>query len=187
MTVDLAPGTGTQFTGFGSQLINATDQVAFVGFYGVSALNKQGIFVGGPGGTPTKIALLGDPAPGTSGTYGRFSIRGLTDSGDVVFFANVQDPGGFSYGAFFHGSSAGTVSLIVKQGDPAPGGGTFSGGLGTAFVNADGDVAFGLAPWPFWRGCRRVSHSAGSFGRLPGPPRRSPLTAIPCSAAPPGS
>src|SRR5712664_459022 len=79
--------------------------------------------------TVRAVALAGDPAPG-GGTFEHFGVESLpivapaNTKGQVVFFATLLRATASE--AFFLASEGRTVR-VVAEGDPVPGGGTFSG------------------------------------------------------------
>lgn len=95
------------------------------------------------------VALAGDPAPG-GGTFEHFGVEALpivapTNSrAQVAFFATLlRSP---ASEAFFLAGKSRTIRLVA-EGDPVPGGGTFSG-FGRhpiPALNERGDVAFAAA------------------------------------------
>ena len=145
---DVAPGTGGQiFINFGSVRINNNDEVAFIGDFEPPVLGSAGLFVGTPGGPVSKIAALGETAPGTGGgTYDSFSLIGINDNGDVAFLSDIA--GGVTARAIFISTSSG-ISKVAAQNDPAPGTtGTFNLVFLNPFnyaLNSNGDVAFAAA------------------------------------------
>src|SRR5262245_66170199 len=76
-----------------------------------------------------RVAVTGQPAPG-GGTFDRFSVESLpivapiNGKGQVAFFATVLR-GRASEGLFL--SSGTQITKLAADGDPAPGGGAFSG------------------------------------------------------------
>jgi hypothetical protein len=108
-----------------------------------------GLFAVVRGGTGRTVAMRGDPLPG-GGRIDRFSSSayeghvGINTAGAVAFFA---DPvGGYTQGGVFLATGGG-LQKIVRVGDAAPGGGTFSGFGGCCYVsqlglNDAGDVTF---------------------------------------------
>ena len=95
------------------------------------------------------VAIAGDPAPG-GGTFEHFSVEALpivapaNTKGQVAFFATILRSTASE--AFFLASPQRTVR-VVAEGDPVPGGGTFSG-FGRhpiPALNERGDVAFAAA------------------------------------------
>lgn len=132
---DPAPGGGS-FTSFeGLPSLNASGEVAFTG--DVAGVPGDGIFVES-GGSLTAVARVGDSAPGTTGAYEQLLSPDLNDSGDVAFQASIDDPPG-SGGLFAR--RAGSVELVVLNGDPAPGGGSFIS-TGPPKLAGNGDVVY---------------------------------------------
>ncbi len=125
---DPAPGGGTFFfSGADPLTINASGQVAFVAF-------PRGLYLSS-GGTLARLARQGDPAPG-GGTFVNFNSPSINSGGRVAFRANLSGGGA---GIFL--ASGGTITRIVRNGDPAPGGGSFT----TFFrlsLNDAGQIAF---------------------------------------------
>ncbi len=79
----------------------------------------------------TKVVGFGDPAP-IGGTFTRFTSLDINDQGHIGFAACAGSP---SCG--FFASSGGSISTLVRRGDPVPGGGTLSGDCGGEFGNGD--------------------------------------------------
>ncbi len=108
--------------------VNDSGQVAF---YADGAVLRQS------NGQTTIVAAFGDPAPG-GGTFIDAGGALINASGQIVFSANVTAPG--RPGIFLW--SDGSTQLIVRDGDPAPGGGTFT--LSYEYsLNELGEIAFG--------------------------------------------
>jgi hypothetical protein len=115
-------------------VINAHGQVAFhakVAGVGISSSNDWGIWRG-QHGEISKVVHEGDAAPGAGGAlFGNTSLVGLSinDRGDVVF-PNVLTGSGvnsFNDGSLWLADAAGTLFLIVREGDSlevAPGSST---------------------------------------------------------------
>jgi hypothetical protein len=104
----------------------------------------EGYFSASPGGMAT-IAVEGQPAPGTTEDFQRIdsSLR-ISDSGDIAFYGTLDTfsgPTGIWMGA------AGTLSLLVRLGDIAPGGGGDSFLILNDFprISEAGDVGFSSA------------------------------------------
>ena len=86
----------------------------------------------------THIATLGDSAPGGGKFINDFEPWSINSSGDMAFAADLDTEG---EGIFI--SRKGQISEIMRSGQPAPGGGTFNGGvLSHSPINDKGDVAF---------------------------------------------
>jgi hypothetical protein len=102
-------------------------------------------------GTLTPVAVPGMAAPG-GGTFGGvFYNPAMDNRGDIVFTGLVTgtdiDPStppgcdGIA-NALFLSSKDGTLTSIVRPGDPAPGGGVFDDAMNGS-INDAGDIAFG--------------------------------------------
>ncbi len=124
------------------------------------------------GYTFTPIAFLGDPAPG-GGTFNNdFEPSALNNQGIRAFTADLIMPG--QEGIFL--DQRGTLTQLMRFGQPAPGGGVFAGGeLGNIGLNDEGDVAFAftLEPLQFFQlapgavgGVYRYSHITGDVRRV---------------------
>src|SRR5437867_3006132 len=102
-----------------------------------------------PGAAPfTRIANLGDPAPG-GGTFAAgvdFEPYAINSSGKLGFAADMSTGG---EGVFT--GRAGALTQVARSGLPAPGGGTFGGFgvFGNVGLNENGDVAFSFGLEPF--------------------------------------
>jgi hypothetical protein len=117
--------TGESFSNvaFDTGALNDAGQVAFrARVTGGSSGSHDGIFRG-DGINLVHVARGGEPAPGTSGTYGGFSVASLTSDGHAVFVASVNSDDAGTYG-IFRGDEMGT-SAILLGGQAAPGGGFF--------------------------------------------------------------
>ena len=77
-------------------------------------------------GQIVKVAAVGDPSP-IGGTFGAVGPGSINNNGKVVFLAS---PEGETINSNLFMWDNGVVTKIAALGDPAPGGGTFSG-LGT--------------------------------------------------------
>jgi hypothetical protein len=111
----------------------------------------------------THIATLGDAAPGGGTFINDFEPWSINSSGDVAFAADL-DTGG--EGIFI--SRKGQISEIMRSGQPAPGGGTFSGGVLTySPINDKGDVAFAftLGDFPL-AGVYHFTRATGSLSAV---------------------
>ncbi len=151
---DTAPGTGgyvygRSFTVLG---LDASDNVAFAsgivpGTYPTNAAAQGALFFAPNGGAAVRVAMPGDPAPGTGGSFGSVAGRvnswngsGLTAQGEVMFSAAITGGNG-GYGCFL--GSAGGVRKIVAQGDSNLKGETFTfTGSPCGQVNNVGQVQF---------------------------------------------
>jgi hypothetical protein len=74
-------------------------------------------------GQIVKVAAIGDPSP-IGGTFGAVGPGSINDNGKVVFLAS---PVGDTINSNLFMWDNGVVTKVAALGDPAPGGGTFSG------------------------------------------------------------
>jgi hypothetical protein len=138
---DAAPGTGTTFSAFTLPVSVSDAGFAFVAdLAGFGGSSQDAIFADAGSGL-TLIAKVGDPAPVPGGaTFTYFWTPSLNAAGEAVFHA------GYSNGSYLQGLfrwSAGTITPVLLQGDPAPGAGlTFDQFTSYPSQNAPGDVAF---------------------------------------------
>jgi hypothetical protein len=110
--------TGAALTAASSAAsINSSGQVLFTGTTSTGA----NLLLGAAGGTPVKIARVGDTSPG-GGTFASFATPSLNNSGEVAFMATVT--GGPS--GIFIGSTASAPVALALDGSPSPAGGNFS-------------------------------------------------------------
>jgi hypothetical protein len=117
------PG-GLNFHTFGAQMaVSDSGQVAFDGYGMPSSTARFGLYAAMPGGSVSKIIDNASTLPGTSGNAGGFGGDHQVGSqeGNVVF--SGSDVAGF--GGVYRWDGRSLVPL-VKRGDPAPGGGTFT-------------------------------------------------------------
>ena len=111
-----------------------------------------GGFVADKHGSISSVVSPGDAAPG-GGIFDYGTVSSINDRGDVIFLAHVdgdecvgssaqeQDIGCLG-SAFLKAAPTGEIRLIVRQGGPAPGGGTCRGAA-RSLVNNRRQVAFG--------------------------------------------
>ena len=98
--------------------------------------------------TVETIALTGDPAPGTPAgtTLGFFQTLRGTSQNEVVVDSSLMGPGVTfeNDAAIFIREEGGDLSLVVREGDPAPGAGdgVFFRDLGDPTVNAQREIVF---------------------------------------------
>lgn len=141
---EAAPGCGP----FGSLVLpwlNNEGQTVFIG----RVSGRYGTFFY-DGSQVRSVVCPGDPAPG-GGTFVSTLMPTLNDWGQMVFEGAVSSPG--RAGIFLY--EKGDLSQIVRGGDPAPGGETFSG-LYVPLINASGQVAF-------WGSLRTSPETYGAF------------------------
>lgn len=125
-----APAGGNYLAlSFLNATLNARHEVAFDAIVSGPPSITTGVFVG-DGETTSAIALGLNPA-GTS--FGFVSNPFIAPNGDVVFDVNGGD---------IFTSNGGRIVALVRDGDPAPGGGTVTP-FGAAAANDHGAVAYG--------------------------------------------
>src|SRR5262249_26870759 len=145
---DPAPGTGGGRVGSGVTLTGRNDAggVAFVapGEVAGGVFKPPPLYLSPSRCEPARIAGLGDPAPGTAGTFGPITGIALNSRGEILFSASIV--GGAGGAGLFVGSTAG-VRKVVANGDPNPLGGSFAITFSSANVqlNDAGQASFALA------------------------------------------
>lgn len=146
---DAVPGVQASIAAFNRPAINSLGDVAFSasldpGFLGYGAFRstENGLSV---------IALSGDPAPGTGDDVSFDTLAPnvyLNDRGETLFSASLEGPEvlGLENTGLFLDHKVRGLSLVVREGDPAPGtqGDLTFRHLGTFYptVNNTGQVAF---------------------------------------------
>jgi hypothetical protein len=124
--------SGSGECGFYSSLTSTTDG------------STRGVFRGDGSGV-SAVARQLQAAPGAGGgTFSSFGLNpGINESGEMVFFGNLQDTTDGSTLGIFRGDGS-TVSVIARPNQPAPGagGGTFFALGGSPSINSIGQVAF---------------------------------------------
>jgi hypothetical protein len=96
----------------------------------------------------TVLATIPGPAPGGGQFTFDFEPWDLNNRGELSFCADLSTGGE----GVFTGAAKGPLSKIIRPGDPAPGGGTFSAGCwADPGINDGGDIAaaFQLDPFTF--------------------------------------
>lgn len=118
----------------------------------------------------SKVAALGDSAPGGNNYTIDFEPYAINNQGDIGFVADLDIPGGGEGVFLVHN---GKISPLARSGGSAPGGGTFYGAPGIGdngpfSVNASGDAAFSFflgplsSPYGIDAGVYRYSHKNGT-------------------------
>jgi hypothetical protein len=160
-----APGGGT-FLGVRQSSISNLGHVAFSGF----ASFNSGIYLSANG--QLSLAIDGNtPLPGGEGPFGTISLNAINDLDQIAFLAqSFPSPNGM------YVLANGQFATIARDGDVAPGGGTFSLGFpdprfGPAISN-NGDVAFAADLSTGGRGVFLFSN--GTLTRIAGPGDPSP-------------
>ena len=150
---DRAPGTpsGVNFIEFFPYRLNNAGQIAFQASLtgsGVGSMNDTGIWAGPPGAFAL-VARSGSQAPGTSiGTlFFHFERATLNEAGHAAFPAILSGTGvDTSNDKGLWSDHSGTLTLIARDGDQAPGtpeGVNFREIDSRAALNSAGQIAFG--------------------------------------------
>jgi hypothetical protein len=151
MSGNPAPGTSGNFSGINGASVNSAGLVGFQS-YSSDGSHFCGLFSGN-GVSTSAIALQGNGAPGTSGTYDSLPIAGppINSSAQAAFLATTTDST-HSQGVFLNSSA------IALVGNHAPGtSGNYSDlSLTTPVLNSSGQVAFIASTTD-------VSHGSGVF------------------------
>lgn len=140
---DAAPDTAVHFSNFGTPVLNNSGQVAFFGRVdglGVNLGNGQGIWSEGSGSLALAVRA-NNPAPGTDGTF--LQLRGFvfSDTGKVAFRGFVIGRSKRARNEIWS-EEDGSLTLIVRESDGAPGTNETFSALNDPVINASGQVAF---------------------------------------------
>lgn len=125
-----APAGGNYSPFFINVSLNARHEVALDAFV-IGPSPTTGVFVG-DGKTTSTIALGVNPDP-AGPSFGFVSVPFITPNGVVVFDVNETD---------IFRSDGKKIVPLVRDGDPAPGGGTISPSVSTRAVNNHGVIAY---------------------------------------------
>jgi len=179
MTGDPAPGSGgrTFTTNFTDPRINSAGEVAFGARVSGGSNDSVWQTAGGLVIQPA-LAIENDPAPG-GGTYSSLSTSAirLNDLGHVAYRVRVGGSDGY------WSNRTGSVQLIVKEGDPAPGSvppGNFSNlNASRIYLNNSDHIAFNDSDldgvWSESTGSIQLVAGAGN----PSPPPIGPILNVP--------
>ena len=129
-------------TGFTPDINDAGDVIFFCDVNGGDS--RRALFLyQAASGQIVKVAAVGDPSP-IGGTFGAVGPGSINNNGKVVFLAS---PVGDTVNSNLFMWDNGVVTKVAALGDPAPGGGTFSGLGVESFGFQDGTfVPFGPVP-----------------------------------------
>jgi hypothetical protein len=154
-----APGGGTFMGAYFNLGMNNQGDIVFPGLATDTAVAPPGtipnyhgmalgLFEQDRHGTASRLVMPGDPAPG--GRVFDDAWNGSINSGGDVAFSghllgdscvNIGPPFVCGDSLYLRDAATGAITSIAHQGDPAPGGGTFSAAFG-ALINASDQVAF---------------------------------------------
>jgi hypothetical protein len=129
---------GTFFT---PDINDAGDVLFFCDVNGGSSRRALFLYRGATGEI-VKVAAIGDPSP-LGGTFGAVGPGSINNNGKVVFLASAV--GTLNSDIFMWDN--GVVTKVAAVGDPAPGGGTFSG-LGTESAGFQDGTNIPVGPAP---------------------------------------
>jgi hypothetical protein len=122
------PALGTP--GSANAIVNASGQVVVTAL--LQSNGTRALFVGTGGGTPIKVAMVGDVVqPGITITSTLVNQVAIDPTGQVSFQATTT--GGAS--ALLVGAPGGPLAKVARVGEPSPGGGTFASFAWPSFNN----------------------------------------------------
>jgi len=149
-TGDAAPGGGgAVFSFISPPTFNDAGQTAFFASLtgaGVGGTNDSGVWSEGSGAMAL-VARKGDPAPGTAAgvVFNGFFPPSLNAAGKVAFTGILTGTGVTGANDWGIWSDAGgSLELVIREGDPAPGigGGVVLSSVDEVFINGMGHVVF---------------------------------------------
>jgi len=142
-----APGTSATFLALGGPVLNNAGQIAFPGL-----LTGNGVRFRDPGiwsegsGALALVAREGSAAPGTSSVFFRFEFPVILNSkGQTAFAGRVANTGINNINDGIWSEGSGSLALVVREGDGAPGTNGSFGAFGFAnrpLLNDAGQIAF---------------------------------------------
>ena len=136
---DVAEGTGGgTYFGIGAPELSDSGALAAIGTLD-GGLAEAGLFVGDITGI-SAVVLLGDPAPGTGGTFSNFRAWDINDDGDLAFAANIEG-GSVGNGIFLLSGAVLTPIALAGQSAPETGGGVFNT-LEDPHIGESGAIAY---------------------------------------------
>jgi T5SS/PEP-CTERM-associated repeat protein len=148
-----APGTATTFNYLSAPSLNSGGHVAF--FAGLNpdagqTSNGAGIWRETAPNSLELVARTGDAAPGTQAFFSFDNadpeLPGSNESGQMAFVSDLSGPevSELNDTGIWKVNANGSLALVAREGDAAPGtAGVFAPyGLGGAFINGAGQVAF---------------------------------------------
>ncbi|QEG36264.1 DUF7453 family protein [Bythopirellula goksoeyrii] len=141
-----APGTSANFSSLSDPVLNNAGQIAFLGGLaglGVDPNNDRGIWSEG-GGPIALVAREGDAAPDTTVIFSRIALPPVfNNSGQTAFhgqLSGIDVDHGNDRGIWSEGS--GSLTLVVRDGNAAPGTGAIFSGSEFPVLNGLGKIAF---------------------------------------------
>jgi hypothetical protein len=162
-----APGGGTFQGTFFNDAINNRGDIVYPGLATGSAITAPGtppntdgmalaLFLQRRNGTNTRVVGPGDAAPGGH-VFDDAWNGSPNDAGDIVFSGHVVgdpcvdigNPWACGDSLYLRDATTGAIQSIAHQGDPAPGGGTFSTAFGGLVNSSDQIALIGALGPPF--------------------------------------
>jgi len=152
-TGESAPGTATTFNYLSAPAFNSGGHVAFFAVLNpdtAQASYGSGVWRETAANSLQLVARSGDAAPGTQAFFSfvnsESELPGLNDSGEMAFVSDLSGPevSELNDTGIWKVNANGSLALVAREGDAAPGtAGVFAPyGLGGAFINGAGQVAF---------------------------------------------
>jgi hypothetical protein len=144
------PGSRDTVTSFPIRNVDINDSNQIAVLVNVNS-TEVGVWRGVPGDSFASIVRNGDSAPGTSEPTNPSLQRSFTTvfgapvinaEGNVAFFAHTSFGGSDLVKTVYVASPSGTLTLIARDGDPAPTGGVFEVNSGAVAMNGVGTVIF---------------------------------------------
>ncbi|MGE5360123.1 MAG: choice-of-anchor tandem repeat NxxGxxAF-containing protein [Bacteroidales bacterium] len=141
---DAPPGLGTiqSFVGMSAVSINEAGHVLFLATtIDTGGLQRRGLYFWTPEDGVSLIRQAGDRLDGRPEWFTNFSFPALNNHDEVAFIATL---GGGQRGVVLAGPASGPLATLAMDGDPAPGGGTYSIAVSRpdATLNDAGDIVF---------------------------------------------
>jgi hypothetical protein len=121
--------------------INDSGQVVFAWFVGPpdDPFSASSAFLADGHGDVTPLVAPGAEAPG-GGTFVYMFSPSISNRGEITFNATVEFGGVHATGVY-RLPQRGSIEVVAKSGDPAPGGGSFTW-ASMASISSSGDVSF---------------------------------------------
>jgi hypothetical protein len=133
---EAAPGSASTFNDMRDTLLDGQGRAVFSA---TLADNRDGLWRESSFGTLVKVALQGDPAPGTALNYLNIQDLAVNDAGQVAFQSQLSN---FST-AIFATDGAGDVYKVIAEGDLAPVDGDTMQLNQVAFLGMNGSIGGG--------------------------------------------
>ena len=142
-----SPDGAQMFSGFSDPVINSKGQVAFVGYFVATTVDRQsGVFSANGavylwnGRSFDEIARVGQTAPDGDGVFSEFGAPSLNDRGQLAFQSYLRETLGArdTNGVYF--ATGGVIKRIAKSGQPASDGNGAISVYGYPRLNQEGHI-----------------------------------------------